>query len=120
MLRIHEILIRIRRSILLTNGSGSAIFVSDLQDVKKNLLHNFSKIKSHKEVTKQKELKFFLLFLLDDTVERYGSVSGSVSLTTGSGSGRPKNIWILRIQIQIRNTDDDMRPSFSRNIASRG
>jgi hypothetical protein len=30
--------------------------------------------------------------------------SGSISLTNGSGfgSGRPKNIWILRIQIWIR------------------
>ncbi len=32
--------------------------------------------------------------------------SGSVSLTDGSGfgSGRPKNTWILRIWIRIRNT----------------
>ncbi len=30
--------------------------------------------------------------------------SGSVSLTNGSGSGRPKNIWILRIRIRTRNT----------------
>jgi hypothetical protein len=37
--------------------------------------------------------------------------SGSVSLTIGSGcgSGRPKNIWILRIGmgIRIRNTGSD-------------
>ncbi len=35
-----------------------------------------------------------------------GSGSGSVSLTNGSRfrSGRPKNIWILRIRIRIRNT----------------
>ncbi len=32
--------------------------------------------------------------------------SGSVSLTNGSGSGRPKNIWILRIR--IRNTDSNV------------
>jgi hypothetical protein len=54
-----------------------AIFVIDLQEVNKNKffiayyffkvhLHHFSKIKSPKEVTKQKEKKFFLLFLLDD------------------------------------------------------
>ncbi len=59
------------------------IFVSDLQDGNWKLifcqsffvsyryslklhLHHFSKIKSHKEVTKQKESRFFLLFLLDD------------------------------------------------------
>ncbi len=32
------------------------------------------------------------------------SESGSVSLNNGSGSGRHKNIWILRIRILIRNT----------------
>ncbi len=38
---------------------------------------------------------------------RAGSGSGSISVTSGSGSGRPKNIWIrwIRIRIQIRNTD---------------
>jgi hypothetical protein len=41
--------------------------------------------------------------LLDDgrMIER----SASISLTNGSGSGRPKNMW-LRIQIRIRNTAD--------------
>jgi hypothetical protein len=28
--------------------------------------------------------------------------SGSIPLTSGSGSGRPKNMWIRRIQIRIR------------------
>ena len=32
-----------------------------------------------------------------------GSGSGSIPLTSGSGSGRPKNMWIL--WIRIRNTD---------------
>ncbi len=31
---------------------------------------------------------------------------GSVYLTNGFGSVRPKNIWILQIQIRIRNTDN--------------
>ncbi len=31
-------------------------------------LHHFSKIKSQKDVTKQQELRFFLLFLLDDRI----------------------------------------------------
>jgi hypothetical protein len=30
----------------------------------------------------------------------------SVPLTNGSGSGRPKNMWILRIRIRIPNTDN--------------
>ncbi len=33
-----------------------------------------------------------------------GSGSVSVSQTNGPGSGRPKNIWILRIRIRSRNT----------------
>jgi hypothetical protein len=51
----------------------------------------FSKIKSHKEVTKQEETKFFLLVMLD---EGYGSGAGSVSLTNGSGSGRPIPVFL--------------------------
>jgi hypothetical protein len=61
-----------------------AIFAIDLQDantklIKKKIffsfsayyflkvhLHHFSKIKSQKEVTKQEESRFFLLFSLDD------------------------------------------------------
>jgi hypothetical protein len=57
-----------------------------------------SKIKVIKEVTKQQKSRFFLLYLLDDGM--FGS--GSVLVT--NGSGRPKNIRILRIRIQISNT----------------
>ncbi len=101
MLRIHAILvwIRIRGSIPLTNGSGSidpAIldqwpsstkirFFLLITVLLKVQLHHFSKIKSHTEVTKQKESMFFLLFFALMTEE-----SGSVSLT--NGSGWPKNI----------------------------
>ncbi len=84
VLRIHEILvrIRIRGSIPLIKGSGSesdpdpAIFVSDLQDVEKIIfkkffcllllkvhlhLHIFSKIKSHKTIG---VIVFLFVFLL--------------------------------------------------------
>ncbi len=65
-------------------------------------LHRFSKIKSQKEVTKQKELRFFLLFFL---IEGLGSGAGSIPMTNGSGAGSrgPKNIRI-RIRIRICNT----------------
>jgi hypothetical protein len=46
----------------------TAIFVSDLQDVNKRVVF-LIKDKSHTEVTKvtkQREARFFLLFLLDD------------------------------------------------------
>jgi hypothetical protein len=62
--------IRIRQSVPLTNGSDPdpAIFVSDLQDAFPLLhLHHFSKIKSCKEVTKQKESRIILLFFLEDS-----------------------------------------------------
>ncbi len=86
-----------------------ATFVSDHQDVNKKFFaysflkvhfHNFSKIKGHAEVTKHKELMFSHYFCL------MTEGSGSVYLTNGYGSEfrRPKNIWILRIRIRIRNT----------------
>ncbi len=60
-----------------------AIFITGLQDINKTIiskffcllllkLHSFifSKIKIHKEVTKQFESRFFSLFLLDDKRDR--------------------------------------------------
>ncbi len=60
-------------------------------------LHNFSKIKSHKEVKNSRNQGFSYNFCF--MIE--GSGSGAVPLTSGSGSRRPKNI---RIQIRVRNT----------------
>jgi hypothetical protein len=37
-------------------------------------------------------------------IEGSGAGSGSKPLTSGSGSGRPKNMWIRRIRIRILNT----------------
>ncbi len=118
MLRIHDILvwirirIRIRGSIPLANGSGSGScyfhhWPSRRQQkttLKKSFsahyflkayLHNFLKIKSQKDVTKQYKSRVFLLILLNDPG------SGSTPLTNGNGSGsrRPKIIWF-----RIRNT----------------
>jgi hypothetical protein len=80
---VHEILvrIRIRGSMPLNNESGSCHFVIDLQDANKKLifcksfsahyflkvhLHNLTKIKSQKEITKQVGIKVFLTFSLAD------------------------------------------------------
>jgi hypothetical protein len=102
-------------SVTFFHGSGSAdpchlsmdpnpdpaIFVIDLQDANKNCLllfegtfTSFSKIKSLKEVTnlRNQGLSYYFFLVKEG--------SGSISLTNGSGSRRPKNI-----QIQIRNTD---------------
>jgi hypothetical protein len=88
-----------------------AIFVIDLQDANKKLLkvhlHHFSKIKSPKEVTKQSESRFFLLFLLDRRI-RIRSQS-RIRIHTSDSWIRireAQNMWILwiRIRIRIRNT----------------
>ncbi len=64
------IYVKCRGSVSFWYGSGSAdpwIRASDLWvRLRLRILHNFLKIKSHKEVTKQEESRFFLLFLLDD------------------------------------------------------
>jgi hypothetical protein len=57
-------------------------------------LHHSSQIKSHRKVSKQEKSRVFLLFLLYDG--RIQTGSGSVPLA--KGSGRPKNLWILRIR----------------------
>ena len=132
MLRIHDILmwmrIRIRGSMPLPNGSGSGSgcgsgsfsfhhWHSRCQqktNIKKRfsayyflkvLLHQFSKIKRKKEATRVINHGFSYYFCL--MIEGSEAGSGSIPLTSvsGSGSRRPKNIWIrIRIQIRIHNT----------------
>jgi hypothetical protein len=65
-------------------------------------LHNFSTIKSHKEVRKLLESSFFLLFYLCLMIELARSGVGSVPRTNGSGSvsSGPKTIRILRTRIR--------------------
>jgi hypothetical protein len=41
---------------------------------------------------------------LNEKREGSRSGTGSKPLTNGSGSGRPKNLWIQLIRIRIRNT----------------
>ena len=65
-----------------------AKIVTKLGDLTVPYLLNFSKTKSHKEVTTQEESRFFLLFCL--MKEGSGSEAGSVPRTNGSGSGRSK------------------------------
>jgi hypothetical protein len=69
-------------------------------------LHHFSKIKSQKELKNSRNQGFSYYFYM--MVE--GSGFGSIPQTYGSGSGRPKNMWIrwiqIRIRIRIRNTAD--------------
>jgi hypothetical protein len=61
-------------------------------------------MKSHTEVTNQQESIFFYYFCL------MIDGSGSVSLTNGSGSGRPKYMWILRIRIRNTVYNGEIRP----------
>jgi hypothetical protein len=59
-------------------------------------LHNFSKLKSQKESQNSRNQGFSYYFCM--------GVEGSIPLTNGSGSERPKNMWIRWIRIRIRNT----------------
>ncbi len=60
-------------------------------------LHHFSNIKFQKESQNSRNQGFSYYFCM--MIE--GSGSGSIPLTSGSGSWRPKNTWI---RIRIRNT----------------
>ncbi len=98
----------------MTNGSGSCYFhqwPSRCQQktnffeksfsayyLLKVSLHHFSKIKSQRESHNSRNQGFPYYFCI--MVEG----SGSIPLTNGSGSRRPKNMRIRRIQIQIRST----------------
>jgi hypothetical protein len=108
-LRIHDILvwIRIRGSMPLTNGSGSwildpdpAIFVTDLQDANKKIIlvtnffcrllfegtfTSFFKEKKSKRVKNSRNQGFSYYFCM---------------MIEGSGSKRPKNMWIWWIRIR--------------------
>ncbi len=104
----------------LTNGSGSCYFrhrPSRCQP-KPNFLFYFfclllfvwryiyiffSKIKSQKQSQNSRNQGFSYYFCM--MIEGAGSGSGSIPLTnrSGSGSRRPKNMWIRWIRIPIRN-----------------
>jgi hypothetical protein len=86
------------------------IFLSDLQDViekdaffpsffayyfVKVHLHHFFKDKNHKEVTKQYGRNQCFIFYFSFMIK----VSGSVSLTNGSGSRRRLQNFLIRLQI---------------------
>jgi hypothetical protein len=96
------------------------IFVIDLQDANKKLihffifsafyflkvhLHLFPKIKSQKESQNSRNQGFSYYSCMMIEGSRSGAESGSTPLTNGSGarSGRPKNMWIRWIRIRIRS-----------------
>ncbi len=73
----------------------------------KGTFTSFSKIKVIQKSQNSRKQCFSYYFCLMIEGSGAGAGSGSMSLTNGSGWGsrRPKNIWILRIRIRIRNTD---------------
>ncbi len=102
---------------LLLMDPDPAILFIDLQDANKKLifntlfstyyflkihLHHFSKIKSQKESQNSRNQGFSYYFCM--IIEGSGSGSGSIPLTSGSRSGRPKSMWIR----WIRNTGPDV------------
>ncbi len=70
------------------------------------LPHNFSKIKSQKEGF---PYQYYFCLMIE------GSGSGSIHLTNGSWSMRPKNMWIRWIRIRIRYTETDTN-RYSQNM----
>jgi hypothetical protein len=92
------------------------IFVIDLQDASKKKffytifsayyflkvhLHHFSKIKSQKshKIVRNQGFSYYFCMMIEGS--EAGAGSGYIPLTSGSGSGRPKNMWI---RIRISNT----------------
>jgi hypothetical protein len=117
VLRISDILvgIRIQGSVPLTNGSGSCYFL--LITIEGTIhLHHSSKIISHKEITKSRHQGFPYYFW--SIIE--GSVSAPLTNRSGSGSRRPKNIRIRRIQNTGKSvffyTTRFFRTSFKNNL----
>ncbi len=49
-----------------------------------------------------------------------GSRCGSIPLTNGSGSRRPKNTWIRWIRIRIRNTGNNRGLTYESAVPGRG
>jgi hypothetical protein len=108
---MHDILVWIRGSMPLTNGSefgsGSCYFRhrpsrrQQKTNWKKSAflhLHHFLKIKVKKKPQNSRNQGFFLLFLLDDR-------SGSIPLTNGSGV-----VWIQEAQKHADPSDPDSDP----------
>jgi hypothetical protein len=115
--RIHDILAWIRIRIL---DPDPAIFVIDLQDANKKLVFFFffcllllectftsffkEKIQIESQNSRNQGFSYYFCTMIEGSGTRAGSESGSIPLTNGSGSGsrRPKNMWIQ--WIRIRNT----------------
>ncbi len=72
----------------LANGSGSGSWI---------------KVKSHKIVWIKVFSYYFCMIEGSRSRSGSGAGSGSIHLTNGSGSRRPKNMWIRWIRIRIRN-----------------
>jgi hypothetical protein len=77
-----------------------AIFVIDLQDANKsnNLNDFFAHYKKKSQGSRNQGFSYFFCLMIEGS----GAASGSIPLANGSGSRRPKNMWIRRIRIRIR------------------
>ncbi len=82
-------------------------------------LHHFSKIKSQKESQSSRNQGFSYYFCIiiegSGSGSRAGSGSGSTPLTSGSGSWRPKNMWIRWIRIRNTGRNRNFLPLHNRN-----
>jgi hypothetical protein len=112
--RIYDILVWIRIRIL---DPDSAIFVIDLQDANKKLVKKKfclllfectftsffkEKIQIESQNCRNQSFSYYFCMMIEGSGSRAGYESGSIPLTDGSRSRRPKNMWIR--WIRIRNT----------------
>ncbi len=117
--RIHDILvwIRIRGSMPLSNRSGYCYFRHwrSRRQQKTNFKKKFfclllfeatftsffkdKKVQRKSHNSRNRGFSYYFCLMIE------GSGSGSIPQTSGTGSGRPKNMWIRWIRIRIRNTD---------------
>jgi hypothetical protein len=77
-------------------------------------LHNFLKIRSQKESQNGRiqEFSYYFCMMIEE--------SGSIPLTCGSGSGRPKNTWLrwIRIRNTVYNNGNKHHSSAQKKMAS--
>ncbi len=81
-------------------------------------LHHFSKIKSLKETHNSRNQGFsdYFCMMIEGSGSRAGNRSGSIPLTSGSGSGRPKNRWIRWVRIRNTVVNQDPDPGWTTRI----
>ncbi len=100
-----------------------SIFIIDLQDANQKIIFltkffcillfegtftsffkGFTVVKKKSQNSRNQGFPYYFCLMIEESGAGSVARSGSIPLTTGSGSRRPKNTWIRWIRIRIRNT----------------